>query len=62
MKEKVTSFALDFFTKRIAGNYVVSGAITALEAASPQRKVKNVGRRTSGPCGARRVRKDVRGP
>ena len=32
----------------------VSGPITALAAASPRRKVKNVGRRTSGPCGGRK--------
>ena len=50
MKAKVTCFAFDFLnTKRIAGNYVVSGKIIALAAASPRRKVTIFVRRTSGP-------------
>ena len=45
---------------------LVSGPITALTAASPQRKVTFFGRRTSGPRGGRkegpRGRKGVRNP
>ena len=62
---KVTCCVFDFFlhTKRIAGDDVVSGPITALAAASPRHKVNLSGRRTSGPAvDTRRVRKDVRGP
>ena len=33
---------------------LVRGPITALEAASSRRKVKNLGRCTSGPCGGRK--------
>ena len=64
MKVKGTCCVFDFLhTKRVAGNDVVSGPITALAAASPRRKVNLSGRRTSGPAvDARRVRKDVRGP
>ena len=53
--EGKTLFALDFLrTKRIAGNDVLSGPITALTAASPRRKVTTFGRRTSGRCGGRK--------
>ena len=51
MKVKVTCCVFDFLhTKRLAGDDVVSGPITALAAASPQHKVNLSGRRTSGPA------------
>ena len=65
MKAKVKCFAFDFLhTKRIAGNYVVSGPITALAAAWPRRKVKTLlgGARQALAVDARRVCKGVTGP
>ena len=56
MKAKITCFVLDFFKhkKRIDGNDIGSGRITALAVASPRRKVTIFSRRTSGPCGGRK--------
>ena len=63
MKAKVTWFAFVILhTKRIAGNDVVSGPITALAAASHRRKVKYLGGAhhvladlmCSPPCGGRK--------
>ena len=58
-------FAFDFFhTKRIAGNDVVSGPITALAAVSPQRNVNIFwgGAHQALAVDAWRVGKDVSGP
>ena len=42
------------WTITVLHSVLVSGPITALAAASPQRKVTIFGRRTSGPCGGRK--------